>query len=115
MNYRDFDRLELILQLIAHIQRRFTGLSERAFLNNKDEIDLTAFRLSAIGEACSKLDGELKGRHSHIDWVAIYGMRNVIVHDYNGIRPERIWEVARGKLNALEAMCRAEIENQNEN
>jgi uncharacterized protein with HEPN domain len=110
VNYGDFDRIELILRLIGHLERRLSHLSEQGFLNDKDEIDLTAFRLSAVGEASYKLSGELKSRHPHIDWMAIYGMRNVIVHDYDAIRPEKLWEAATEKLNDLADICRVELD-----
>jgi uncharacterized protein with HEPN domain len=109
LNHRDFDRLELIQSLIAHLRRRLANLSERAFYADKDEIDLTAFRLSAMGEACYKLSDELKLRNSRIDWIAIYGMRNVIVHDYEGIKPERLWKVITENLDEMEELCRVEL------
>lgn len=33
----------------------------------------------------------------HADWNRIIGMRNVLVHDYLNIQPERIKEVIRNK------------------
>ena len=42
MTYRDEDRLELILELIAHIDRRLEGVSRVQFAADRDEIDLTA-------------------------------------------------------------------------
>ena len=46
---RDRDRLETILRVIGHIERRLSGMDLRAFAADGDEIDLTAFRLSVIG------------------------------------------------------------------
>ena len=33
----------------------------------------------------------------HVDWNRIIGIRNVLVHDYLNIQPERIKEVIRNK------------------
>ena len=110
MNYRDVDRLELILKLIGHLRRRRSPISRDRFLDDEDEIGLTAFRLSVIGEATFKLDDAIKGRHADIPWPSIYGMRNIIVHDYEGIVAQRLWRVFEEELDRLEQACRLELE-----
>ena len=106
LSFRDFDRLEHILEIIAHIRRRLTGVSEAKFLSDIDEIDLTAFRLSVIGEAVSKLGDDVKSRHPQIDWNGIYAMRNVIAHDYQSIKAQRVWDAAQIDLDPLAEVCR---------
>ncbi|QGP80057.1 HepT-like ribonuclease domain-containing protein [Sphingobium sp. CAP-1] len=108
---RDIDRLELIVELIDHIHRRLTHVTEAAFLRDQDEIDLTAFRLLHIGEASHKLSADLKERHPAIPWAAIYQMRNVISHVYPAIIPLRIWDTATTKLHELRVLCRAELDS----
>jgi uncharacterized protein with HEPN domain len=108
---RDIDRLELIIELIDHIRRRLTILTEEPFLRDQDEIDLTSFRLLHIGEAAHKLSEDIKARHPTVPWAAIYQMRNVISHDYPAIIPWRIWDTATTKLDELRALCRAELDN----
>jgi uncharacterized protein with HEPN domain len=106
---KDIDRLELIVELIDHIRRRLADLTEDAFLNDHDEIDLTSFRLLHIGEATHKLSADIKARNPALPWAAIYQMRNVISHDYPAIIPQRIWDTATDKLDDLHALCRAEL------
>lgn len=106
---RDAARLELILELIAHIERRLAGLTLASFAADRDEVDLTAYRLAAIGETANKLSSALKARHPHIPWDAIYGMRNIVAHDYGALIPERVWNVTGASLNDLREACRSEI------
>jgi uncharacterized protein with HEPN domain len=106
---QDFHRLELIMQMIGHLRRRLAPLSLRAFLGDVDEIDLTSFRLAVIGELTSKLSAALKSRHPHIDWPSIYAMRNIIVHDYGAIEPERLWAVFMKDIPTLAEVCRSEL------
>ena len=113
MKSTDPSKLETILRLIAHLNRRLSGISERAFLSDVDEIDLTAFRLSAIGEVGFKLSEDFKNRHPEVDWLAMYGMRNVIVHDYDTIRPEMLWDAAINHLAGLAKLCRTELSRNN--
>lgn len=109
MSYREDERLELVLELIEHLNRRLDGVLRDGFLADKDEIDLTAYRLSIIGENCSKLSEDLKARHIGIDWIGMVAMRNVIAHDYDAVDPSLVWETLGEDLTALAAMCRAEL------
>lgn len=106
---RDQDDLELILELIDHIGRRLAATTPQTFAEDRDEIDLTAFRLAHIGEAAKRLSSELKDRHTNIPWRAMTDMRNVLAHDYGGLRPELIWAAATTRLNELAAVCRTEL------
>ncbi|MCK5804335.1 MAG: DUF86 domain-containing protein, partial [Lentisphaeria bacterium] len=44
---------------------------------------------------------DLKARCPDISWQAIAGFRNVLVHDYLGIKPERVWNIAVNDISAL--------------
>lgn len=112
MSGQDFHKLELILQMVGHLHRRLGPLSVRAFLNDVDEIDLTAFRLAVIGETTAKLSAALKSRHPHIAWPAIYAMRNMVVHDYGAVEPERLWAVFKNEIDTLAEVCKAELGQQ---
>jgi len=72
-------------------------------------VDLTAYRIAAIGEATRALPDDLRARHPDIPWRAIYDMRNIIAHDYGAIVPERVWNVTQGALDALRQVCAAEL------
>lgn len=106
---RDAARLELILELIGHIQRRLDEMTLEQFVRDRDEVDLTAYRLAAIGETTNRLSMELKMRHGHIPWDAIYGMRNIIAHEYGAVIPERVWNVIGEPLEILARACRQEL------
>jgi hypothetical protein len=51
----DKERLESILRVITDLGRRLGDMDCRTFSGNREEIDLTAFRLSAIAENANKL------------------------------------------------------------
>ncbi len=107
--WRDSIHLEQILELIDHIDRRVDELNFEQFEKDRDEIDLTAYRLAAIGEATRRLSSDLKSRHPKIPWDAIYGMRNIVAHDYGAIIPKRVWDVVQDHLDERAALRRAEL------
>ncbi len=56
-------------------------------------ISACVFSLSQIGELVSRLDVEFVEVNSQIPWRKIKGMRNRIVHDYEGIQLNIVWDV----------------------
>nr|WP_047167955.1 HepT-like ribonuclease domain-containing protein [Sphingomonas sp. Y57] len=107
---RDIDHLEQIIDLISAVQRRAAGLDRQTFENDRDESDLAAFRLAHIGEQSRKLSADIRDRHPEIDWRSIYGMRNVIAHDYGAILPRLLWKVIDKDLATLASICQAELD-----
>lgn len=108
---RDIELLEIVLRLIDGIERRLSGLTEGAFILGQDEIDLTAYRLAMIGEETGRLSDAIKQNYS-LPWKAIYRLRNIVVHNYNGIDPRLRWQTARQGLGALAEICRKELSDQ---
>ena len=108
LSERDRDRLETIIELIDHLERRLKTKSLGDFEADKDEQDLAAFRLSHVGENAYKLTNDLTARHPDLPWHAMYTFRNVAFHDYDAILTDYVWAAARN-LEPIKAMCLAEL------
>lgn len=65
----------------------------KEFSNDPKTISACVFNLSQIGELVSRLDIEFVKANSQIPWRKIKGMRNRIVHDYEGIQLNIVWDV----------------------
>lgn len=63
-----------------------------------------------VSEARRHLTPELKARHPEIPWRKLAGVGNVLRHDYETMAAPVIWKPARDDLEALEKICRAELE-----
>ena len=74
----------------------FTEFSEDA-----KTIAACVFNLSQIGELVGRLDNEFLETNTQIPWRKIRGMRNRIVHDYEGVRLNIIWDVLEDFLPEL--------------
>jgi uncharacterized protein with HEPN domain len=62
--------------------------------------------LEVIGEAAKRVPAEVQQRYPDIPWRAIIGMRNIIAHDYLGIRLSRVFETATNFIPRLIDGCR---------
>ena len=57
--------------------------------------------MSQLGEVANRIDEEYEESHSDIPWRQIYGLRNRIIHDYEGINLNLIWEIIQEDLPEL--------------
>jgi len=101
------DYLRHILREADYLADRAAGLSEGEFL--ADETMQRAFvrSLEIIGEATKKLPAEWRAAHPDIDWRAMTGMRDRLIHGYFGVDYQIVWDVASARIPDLrEAIAR---------
>jgi uncharacterized protein with HEPN domain len=67
-------------------------------------------QLEIVGEATKNLSGDFRSRHSDIPWRRIAGLRDVLVHDYMGVRLAAVWEVTQTDLPVLKEQIRNILE-----
>jgi uncharacterized protein with HEPN domain len=64
-------------------------------------VDAVVRNLEIIGEASSKIPDDKKRLNPEIDWAAIRGLRNRIVHEYFGLSHSVIWTIVQTDLPVL--------------
>ena len=68
--------------------------------------------IEVIGEATKNLSTERRERHPDIQWRAMAGMRDQLVHGYFGVDYEIVWEVATEKAPKLREAVNRILEEQ---
>ena len=87
--------------LIERIECFCKSVDYENFSNNDMLIDACVFNLSQIGEQVNKIDEDFEMVHPEVPWRQVYGLRNRIVHDYEGVNLKLIWEIIESDLPAL--------------
>ena len=106
--YSETELLGHIVELCETIQQEIADVTFDDFLTDRNLVDATAFRIQAIGEACSKLSDTFLQAHD-LPWRQIIGMRHLLSHDYLGISHQVVWDTARADLDELLAVCRGAL------
>jgi uncharacterized protein with HEPN domain len=92
--------LQHILASIEHIDVYVVGGREQ-FMGSPLLQDAVIRRLQTLAESTTHLPDAWKAAHPAVEWNAIRRFRNVVVHGYLDLRPERIWDIVEVDLPAL--------------
>jgi uncharacterized protein with HEPN domain len=96
--------LEDMAQAVDRIAEYALGLNEERFLADSLRSDAIMRNLQIIGEAASRLPASFVAAHPEVDWTAITGLRNRIVHDYFGIDLRLVWTIVSADLPPFKAV-----------
>ncbi|MGE0450571.1 MAG: DUF86 domain-containing protein [Vicinamibacterales bacterium] len=66
--------------------------------------------LEIIGEASKKVPAEFRAEHPHVEWRAMAGMRDRLIHDYFGVDYDLVWDVVRNRIPELRRQILAILE-----
>ena len=64
-------------------------------------VEACVFNLSQIEEYCHSITDEYKELHPELPWHEMYGLRNRIVHNYEGVNLKLVWEIISADLSQL--------------
>lgn len=103
MSGKDRQVLEKIYHHIISVLKYCENCGElNAFQSDTMRVEACVFNLMQIGElAKTSLSENTKSSVPSIPWKQIYGMRNRIVHGYEGIEMKIVWETIRHDLPIL--------------
>ena len=101
MSIFPLEYLRHIMDEIEYLIDRSANLSKEDCLG--DETLKMAFvrSIEIIGEAVKKIPSDFKQKYFHIEWRAMAGMRDKLIHDYFGIDYEIVWDVVTNKIPTL--------------
>lgn len=87
-----------ILESIDRIGRYIGLITLDDFLGDIKTQDAVIRNLEIIGEAVKNLPADFREAHPEVEWRAVAGMRDKLIHHYFGVDMGIIWETARTDL-----------------
>lgn len=98
-------------QVIVRIQKHTAAIlrytqsrgDKNDFLSDPMLVDACVFNLMQIGELSKQqLSDEAKEQLNSIPWKLLYGMRNRIVHGYDGVNMTIVWTTIKNDIPTLD-------------
>ena len=90
--------LEDMLKSMDRIEEYLSNLDFKKFKQTYLVVDAIIRNFEIIGEASKNIPPNIQEKYPEIPWKKMYGLRNLIAHEYFGIDYEMIWEIARKNL-----------------
>lgn len=94
--------LQHILDEILYVLKSSQGLEKSAFVQDETLKRAYVRSIEVIGEAVKQIPEPLRQQYSAIEWRAMAGMRDRLIHGYFGVDYDIVWDVITNKLPALE-------------
>ena len=110
MSFEPRDYLRHILLEAEFVLERSAPLTIDAFRADPTVQRAFVRSLEIIGEASKKVPAEFREAHPHIEWRAMAGMRDRLIHDYFGVDYDLVWDVVRNRIPELRTQITALLE-----
>ncbi len=95
------DYIDDILKECSYLINRSKDISFNELLSNDDIQRAFVRSLEIIGEAVKKIPADILDSAPEIDWHAVAGMRNILIHEYFGVDYKVIWETIQKDVPQL--------------
>jgi uncharacterized protein with HEPN domain len=97
---KDEKRLQDILDAIEAIEA-YSVSSYDEFVEDHKTQDAILYNLIIIGEAANQISEKFQEEYFPIPWSSMIGTRNIIVHGYDQVKLQIVWEIIQRDLDHL--------------
>jgi uncharacterized protein with HEPN domain len=90
-----------IREAVEKIDTFTKGFTFEEFAEDAKTVDAVIRNLEILREAAKHIPKRVKEKHPDVDWKAMAGMRNILAHEYFGVRMGIIWKTIKERLPEL--------------
>lgn len=89
---RDRESILDMLDAIGLIQQYVQGVTREGFGRNVQIQDAVIRRIEVLGEVAKRVSAETRDSHPEVPWKNIAGMRDRVIHGYDSIDLNVVWD-----------------------
>lgn len=101
---------EIVIRKMLGYAEKIIGYCEdcdyQSFAADSKLVEACVFNLSQLGELCRLAGEDYAAAHPQVPWREMYGLRNRIVHDYEGVNMRLVWEIISEDMPGLVSVLR---------
>jgi uncharacterized protein with HEPN domain len=112
MSPSGIEYLKHILDEIDYLLKHSKNITRSKFIHDVTLQRAFIRSIEIIGEASKKLPDTIRKKYPHVQWKAMAGMRDKLIHDYFGVDYELVWDVIANKIPALHSDIKLIINNE---
>jgi uncharacterized protein with HEPN domain len=99
--HRDLSYLTDILESAKTVISYLSNISIEEFYKNGILQDAVIRRIEIIGEASSRVSEVSQKKYPDLPWREMKGMRNLLIHEYDVIDIDEVWNTVKNELPKL--------------
>lgn len=85
--------------------------SKDDFLSDSLLQDAVNRRIEIVGEAANRVSAEARAQIPELTWQQIVGMRNIIIHQYDAVDLDLVWETVQAYFPVLAGILEGILES----
>jgi len=110
MSLSAVEYLRHILDETGYLIDRSQGLTWEQFMRDATLKRAFVRSLETVGKASKKMPDGFKQKYSHLEWRAMAGMRDRLIHGYFGVDYGIVWDVVTNKIPILDQAIKEIVE-----
>ena len=83
-----------MFQAIGAVQGYTADMTVDEFFSNTVVFDAVVRQLTVLGEAANRVPDDVQKQMPELPWIEMRGLRNFVVHQYDEINKQTIWDTA---------------------
>lgn len=97
-----------LAQILDAIERigRYTAGGRQPFFDEQLIQDAVLRNLEVIGEAAKRVPNDFRAAHPGVRWRGMAALRDVLIHQYDAVDLQRVWDVIEQELATVESGIR---------
>lgn len=92
---RDLEHVQDMLDAALLAQSYLRDSSLESFRHDTMCQDAVIRRIELIGEAARRVSERMRSAHPEVPWAAMIAMRNLMIHDYDDVDMDIVWDTVR--------------------
>jgi uncharacterized protein with HEPN domain len=104
---KDEAYLQDILEAAKAIVRFTSGVSREDFKANEEKYEAVNRKFEIIGEAARHLSPSMRAKLPQVPWKLLTAMRNILIHDYDDVDLDVVWDTIQRDLSPLIAQIQS--------
>lgn len=104
------DYIQDILEAMANATKFIENISYDEFAQDTKTIYAVLRAIEIIGEAAKNIPDDIRKKYPEIPWKDMAGMRDKVIHEYFGVKIERIWLTVKDDIHRIKPLIKNVLE-----